>query len=496
MNCDILRIVRGNDFTTRMTITAIDAAGNVIENFSLEDSTEVVVKYTLAGSSHTIEAYDYDIEGNNITIQWSDLSLGKYGFEIEGKFNGYSWRSAARFIFQIVADNASANIPDGVLVDGVYHLNDWLRLLSGTGGGIKQVQADWTETDTKSPAYIQNKPNLNEKQDVLVSGENIKTINNESILGSGNITIEGGGGDVESVNGKTGVVVLDADDVGAASAAQGAKADTALQPSDVDSAMSDTSENPVQNKVVKEAIDDKLSEVTINAIPAGSIAIINNLITGGETNALSAEMGKIIKQNVQIILNALGEYAFPNGKPEISWSGEMPYDAEIEYLESNGTQYIDTLLYGNENTEVQIDFIATSINAPVGFSRGDNTNGINIYVAVGSSRFGNRTVDYSFASNTRYNVIFKDGHFIVNDVDKIFTASSPFTTPTTLTIFKTNNYFSGKVYSAKIIQNGSVVMDLIPVRIGQVGYMYDKINNKFLGNEGTGDFVLGNDVQL
>ena len=32
------------------------------------------------------------------------------------------------------------------------------------------------------------------KQDALVSGTNIKTINNESILGSGNITIQGGGG--------------------------------------------------------------------------------------------------------------------------------------------------------------------------------------------------------------------------------------------------------------------------------------------------------------
>ena len=34
------------------------------------------------------------------------------------------------------------------------------------------------------------------KQDNLVSGENIKTINNQSILGSGNITIQGGGGNV------------------------------------------------------------------------------------------------------------------------------------------------------------------------------------------------------------------------------------------------------------------------------------------------------------
>lgn len=37
------------------------------------------------------------------------------------------------------------------------------------------------------------------KQDLLVSGTNIKTINNESILGSGNITIQGGGSSVNIV---------------------------------------------------------------------------------------------------------------------------------------------------------------------------------------------------------------------------------------------------------------------------------------------------------
>ena len=36
---------------------------------------------------------------------------------------------------------------------------------------------------------------LSGKQDTLVSGENIKTINYQSLLGSGNITIQGGGGD-------------------------------------------------------------------------------------------------------------------------------------------------------------------------------------------------------------------------------------------------------------------------------------------------------------
>ena len=33
------------------------------------------------------------------------------------------------------------------------------------------------------------------KQDLLVSGTNIKTINNETILGPGNITVQGGGED-------------------------------------------------------------------------------------------------------------------------------------------------------------------------------------------------------------------------------------------------------------------------------------------------------------
>jgi hypothetical protein len=33
-----------------------------------------------------------------------------------------------------------------------------------------------------------------EKQDTLISGTNIKTVNGESLLGAGNITISGGGG--------------------------------------------------------------------------------------------------------------------------------------------------------------------------------------------------------------------------------------------------------------------------------------------------------------
>ena len=63
------------------------------------------------------------------------------------------------------------------------------------------------------------------KQDKLTSGTNIKTINNQSLLGSGNIEIS-----APSIT--------------------------------VDTSMSDTSTNPVQNKVIKAYIDGLVGNVT------------------------------------------------------------------------------------------------------------------------------------------------------------------------------------------------------------------------------------------
>ena len=63
------------------------------------------------------------------------------------------------------------------------------------------VQSNWNEGDESSLAYIKNKPDLsqyatkeevNAKQDTLISGSNIKTINGQDILGSGDIVISGG----------------------------------------------------------------------------------------------------------------------------------------------------------------------------------------------------------------------------------------------------------------------------------------------------------------
>ena len=52
---------------------------------------------------------------------------------------------------------------------------------------------------TNDSGYITSSYHDSTKQDSLVSGTNIKTINNQSLLGSGNITIQGGGGSATDV---------------------------------------------------------------------------------------------------------------------------------------------------------------------------------------------------------------------------------------------------------------------------------------------------------
>lgn len=54
-------------------------------------------------------------------------------------------------------------------------------------------------SDLNKPVSNATQQELNKKQNTLESGVNIKTINGQSLLGSGNITIEGGGSTIDLV---------------------------------------------------------------------------------------------------------------------------------------------------------------------------------------------------------------------------------------------------------------------------------------------------------
>ena len=87
-------------------------------------------------------------------------------------------------------------------------LQSYTEQYKGTITGIKMNGASkGTSGVVDLGNVITAHQDISGKQDKLVSGSNIKTINGQSILGSGNITIEGGGGG--SSSGKKEVVVWD-----------------------------------------------------------------------------------------------------------------------------------------------------------------------------------------------------------------------------------------------------------------------------------------------
>lgn len=102
-------------------------------------------------------------------------AIGVQAFTTDKKYNSISLNVTEDFIFAAFADAKKNNnlyiFPDGLSSDFV----NTVSVPAKTG-----VMALTSDLDTK--------------QDKLISGTNIKTINGESILGSGNITISGGSG--------------------------------------------------------------------------------------------------------------------------------------------------------------------------------------------------------------------------------------------------------------------------------------------------------------
>lgn len=101
------------------------------------------------------------------------------------------------------------DLSDPSTYKGTYILNpETNSFIASSGGGGSTVVVD-NALSTTSPNPVQNKvittelnkkagkdeiPDISGLQEKLISGENIKTINGQSILGRGNIKIEGGGG--------------------------------------------------------------------------------------------------------------------------------------------------------------------------------------------------------------------------------------------------------------------------------------------------------------
>ena len=191
---------------------------------------------------------------------------------------------------------------------------------------------------------------------------------------------------------------------------------------------------------------------------------------------------------------------------------------EIEYLQSTGTQYIDTGYKPNANTKLHIEFSISAYNtniaqatAPFGVRVAWQQNQYVLFCPV-----NNTTSSYACYGNTNLrntsSTISLNQKYVC-DVDKntwtlkqsngtnIISTTFDTTEINNLWLFKynNNNTMPGgddklNIYKCTISENGVLIHDFIPVHVGNTGYMYDRVTRGLYGNSGTGDFVLGTDV--
>lgn len=190
----------------------------------------------------------------------------------------------------------------------------------------------------------------------------------------------------------------------------------------------------------------------------------------------------------------------------------------IEYLESTGTQYVDTGYYADGYTSVdivmrlspntnlsnfEIVYIGRESSSVPVFWGQFNSAGI----PQGSTLYfycRQNTMRYTYWKplSTAAATAWGNYHLSARSV----TANGVSLTPnnvvgeqgrkrcaTQLRIFERAQGGSVQIASVKIHDNGVLVRDFVPVRIETAGYLYDKVTGNLFGNSGTGSFILGPD---
>ena len=192
----------------------------------------------------------------------------------------------------------------------------------------------------------------------------------------------------------------------------------------------------------------------------------------------------------------------------VSNSYTIAYDAHVEYLQSSGTQWINT------NFAVSQDNVRAVVDAQVS-ATGDN---FIFGTSLGSSPmfhidwYGKTRVYFRYKSYNNY-VSTTDARHIIEIGDSLkidgITKVSPSVTGSfngrteKIALFgwanaseptSVNYPFKGKVYEFWIYYGDELKLHFIPVRKNGVGYMYDTVSGELFGNSGSGTFTYGNDV--
>ena len=183
---------------------------------------------------------------------------------------------------------------------------------------------------------------------------------------------------------------------------------------------------------------------------------------------------------------------------------------QVEYIESTGTQYIDTGVIPNQNIQMVVDAQFTNVSGTVSFAgsrNSESSDGDGAYFGWISVSGNLRSYYYnSFAvvatADTARHIYTKDKNQTLIDGSLLNTATAQQFRNSTYSIYlfannegRANFHASVRIYSCQIYDNGALVRDFVPcVNNTGITGLYDVITANFYQNAGTGTFTMGNPI--
>ena len=192
----------------------------------------------------------------------------------------------------------------------------------------------------------------------------------------------------------------------------------------------------------------------------------------------------------------------------------LPYDAEVEWLESDGVAYIDTGYFINFNStdvveeKCRVAYTVTNVrqlNGSNGLGFWGITSGGKWECVPSASNVSSGTSwhdvrwNYYKGSNGKGHVSFIVDNTSVKSGDGTISNSDNYAI-FIYAIGGRNNaaaqlFSKEKISEYQLVINDVTVRDYIAVRKDGVGYLYDKVSETLFGNaNSTGAFTYGNDV--
>ena len=189
----------------------------------------------------------------------------------------------------------------------------------------------------------------------------------------------------------------------------------------------------------------------------------------------------------------------------------LPYDAEIEYLQGTGRQYIDVGITPTTNMSFEIVCLVyggTGNSYSICGSATGNTNSSIMFRALYGATYGMAVAfgvkEYNSLvvtpeQDTLYTLRCSSTELGINSATQSNSYSGTFDDLQGFHIFAVSGTSSAsprlRVYGFKMWNGSNLIRDMIPVRVESTGYMYDKVSKQLFGNAGTGAFGLGPDKQ-